>query len=116
MLLADTCLWQTQSDSLYNHYPLINGNLQPTPENLARETTLLRLDVAEFYLLYSTLWSVKLAVLIFFWRLFGDRQQSPWLKSWWWVTTGFTVATWAVCLGTIPYGYLPKPFPYILGN
>ena len=116
MLLACDITWQNQSISLYNHYPLVTGTLQPTPGNIAKDTTLLRAEVAILYLFYTSLWLVKFSVLLFFRRLFGDRQQAPCLKAWWWLTTGFTVATWAACLGTIPYRGMLKPFPYILGK
>jgi len=116
MIFATACLYQNQAINLYNNYPLVTGTLPPTPENLANETALLRSELAEFYLFYTALWSVKLSILVFFRRLFGDRQRAPWLKTWWWFITGFTVASWAACLGTIPYDCLLKPLPYVLGN
>ena len=116
MIVATASLWQNQSTALYDHYPLVTGKLESTQQNLARETTLLRAEVAEFYLFYSALWSVKLSVLLFFRRLFGDRQRAPWLKIWWWFVTGLNVATWAACIGTIPYSCLLKPLAYISGN
>lgn len=116
MLCATAALYQTQSVNLYNHYPLVTGKIPPTPVNLARERTLLKSILAEFYLWYTTLWIVKLSILLFFRRLFGERQQAPWRKAWWWFVTIVTVATWAACLGTLPYDCLLKPLPWILGK
>ena len=115
MLCATAILYQTQSVNLYNHYPLVTGKILATPEDLARERILLHSIVAQFYLWYTALWLVKLSILLFFWRLFGERQHASWLKIWWWFVTGFTIITWAACLGTLPYSCLLKPLPWILG-
>ena len=116
MLCATAILYQIQSVNLYNHYPLVTGKIPPTPVNLARERTLFKSMVAEYYLWYTTLWMVKLSILLFFRRLFGERQHAPWLKAWWWFITGVTVSTWAACLGTIPYNCKLKPLPWIFGK
>lgn len=115
MLCVAAAVYQTQSISLYNSYPLATGKIPATLANLARERTLLNSLLAEYYLFYTTLWMVKLSILLFFKRLFGERQQRPYLKAWWWIVTGVTVATWAACLGTLPYNCLLKSLPWIMG-
>lgn len=116
MLLATASLYQSQAKSLYAQYPLVTGQIESTPERLAKETTLLRVEVAEFYLLYSTLWSVKLSVLLFFRRIFNEGQSVRYLELWWYFITGFTVVSWVACLGTIPYNCLLKSLPHILSK
>ena len=81
MIFATACIYQSQATSLYKSYPLVIGKIPPTPENLANETTLLRAEVTEYYLFYTALWTVKLSLLVFFRRLFWDRQRAPFLKA-----------------------------------
>nr|ANM86707.1 hypothetical protein [Cladonia uncialis subsp. uncialis] len=50
---------------------------------MERERTLLSSTLAQYILFYTALWTVKLSILLFFRRLFGERQQAPWLKAWW---------------------------------
>ena len=116
LLLATASIYQSQKINLYNHYPLLVGEIPATPENLAKEVSLLKAEVAEFYLFYTALWMVKLSVLLFFKRIFAERRLDQWLKTWWWFVTGFTVITWAACLGTIPYSCLLNPLPWIVGK
>ncbi|CAD6580171.1 MAG: hypothetical protein ASARMPRED_009375 [Alectoria sarmentosa] len=116
MLCATATLYQTQSVNLYNQYPLLTGKIPPTQTNLARERTLLNVFVAEYYLFYTTLWMVKLSILLCFRRLFAERRRAPWLKAWWRFVTGVTVSTWAACIGTLPYSCLLKSLPWILSK
>ena len=116
MLCAAAILYQTQLVNLYNEYPLATGKIPSTLVNMARERTLLSSTLAQYFLFYTALWTVKLSILLFFRRLFGECQPAPWLKAWWWFTTTLTVCTWAVCLCTIPYRCLLKSLPWFLGK
>ena len=116
MVLGSTTLYQIEATNLYNHFPLVTGKLPTTPQNLKNEVSLLYAELAEFVLAYTTLLFVKLSILWFFRRLFMTPQQSPLLKAWWWFVTGWVLASWAACIGTIPYNCLIKPIPFILGK
>ena len=116
MLCAAAVLYQIQSVNLCNQYPLITGRIPPTLVNMARERTLLSSLLAQYFLFYTALWTVKLSILLFFRRFFGERQPAPWLKAWWWFITTLTVCTWAVCLSTLPYHCSLKSLPWVLGN
>ncbi|KAK0507608.1 hypothetical protein JMJ35_010131 [Cladonia borealis] len=94
ILCAAATLYQSQSVNLYNQYPLATGKIPPTLVNMARERTLLSSTLAQYFPFYTALWTVKLSILLFFRRLFGERQSAPWLKAWWW---------------------LSPPLPYVLG-
>ena len=116
MLCAAAILYQIQSVNLYNQYPLVTGKIPPTLVNMERERTLLSSILVQYFLFYTALWTVKLSILLFFRRLFGERQQAPWLKAWWWFITALTVCTWAVCLCTLPYHCLLKSLPWVMGK
>jgi hypothetical protein len=75
MLVATASVYQSQATNLYNHYPLVTGKLAATPEHLDNEKSLLRAEVAEFYLLYTTLLFVKLSILVSFRRVFWVRRS-----------------------------------------
>jgi hypothetical protein len=116
MVLAATTLYQIEATNLYNHFPLVTGKLPATPQNLKNEASLLYAELAEFVLGFTILLFVKLSNLWFFRRLFFTPGQSPWLKTWWWFVTGWVIASWAVCIGTIPYNCLIKPIHFIMGK
>lgn len=116
MILGSTTLYQVQATNLYNNYPLVTGKLPATPYNLKNETSLLYAELAEFVLAYTTLLVVKLSILVFFRRLFFTPHQSALFKAWWWFVTAWVVASWAACIGTIPYKCLVDPIPFILGE
>lgn len=116
MVLAATNLYQIEATNLYNHFPLVTGKLPATPQNLKNEASLLYAELAEFVLGFTILLFVKLSNLWFFRRLFFTPGQSPWLKTWWWFVTGWVLASWAVCIGTIPYNWLIKPIHFIMGK
>ena len=113
MLLASAALWQRHYVPIYNQYALVTGKILPNPENMAAESSLLRIAAAENILFLCMLWIVKISVLIFFRRLLGPGSKLQ--KNWWWCVMGFTVATWAVVVGTIPYRCLLSSIEYIFG-
>ena len=111
MLLASAALWQNQYTLLYDQYPQESGKILPTPKLLAAESSLLQTSVAEMVLFFSMLWMVKISVLIFFRRLLvhGAKVQDVW----WWCVMFFTVATWAIGVGTVPYRCFSSSLQYI---
>ncbi|KAI9878023.1 MAG: hypothetical protein M1830_002143 [Pleopsidium flavum] len=110
MLLASAVIWQSQQTPMYAQFALAAGQVIPTPEFLADEATFLHTEVATIFLFYTCLWSVKLSFLIFFHRL---GQNVSGLKVWWWCVLGFTIATWATCIGDIQYRCLLGSLEYI---
>ena len=113
MLLASAVIWQTQLDAAYTQFDLASGLAVPTPEVLEAEKTFLRFQVAILFLFYSSLWSVKLGVLIFFRRL-GQKVRGQ--KIWWWVVLAFTLATYATCIGNIQYPCLLRSLEFIFST
>lgn len=118
MFLADVSLWTNMSPRLYANYAMMQGK-GPTSEAEATAT----LDrygyfihlVAPFKILfYTSLWTVKLSMLLFFRRL-GHQIRSH--EVWWWCVLVVTVATWMVCIADIDYPCTTsKPWPWIIKN
>lgn len=81
------------------------GLVQITASNIERFEYYLRLQFAVTYVFWSALWSVKLALLTFFWRLFESVRTH--VRPFWWVMCGITVATWTISL--FLQGFACKP-------
>ncbi|MCJ1262604.1 hypothetical protein MMC22_002474 [Lobaria immixta] len=104
---------QSQLTAMYQQFALSKGTFIPTPAQLEAERTFLRSNVATVFLYYTVLWTVKLSFLVFFRRL-GQKVRGQ--KIWWWCVTGFTIATWAACIGTIGYKCLLGSLDYIFAE
>lgn len=113
MFLVSAAIWQSQQQAMYEQFILAAGTFIPTPEQLAAETKFLRSEVAITILIFTSLWIVKLSFLIFFQRL-GQKVRGQ--RIWWWCVTGFTVITWATCIGTMSFKCLLRSLHYIFGR
>ena len=113
VFFASTVIWQSQQTAMYEQFALSKGTFIPTPAQLEAERTFLRSEVATIFMYYTVLWTVKLSFLVFFRRL-GQKVRGQ--KIWWWCVTGFTIATWATCIGTIGYKCLLRSLDYIFGK
>ena len=113
MLLTSSIIWQMQQTSLYYSFKLSAGQIQATAGVLAAEKSFFHANLALLILLLSCLWSVKISVLVFFRRL---GQQVRRQKLWWWFVMGFTILTWAICIGVLQYWCLIGSADYILGE
>ena len=113
ILLASSIILQTQQGNMYSSFKLSAGQIQPTADILAAEQSLMHATLEVLILFLSCLWSVKVSILLFFYRL-GHRVRS--LKIWWWSVMGFTVLTWAICIGILPYWCLLGSADYILSE
>ena len=98
---------------MYTQYSLSTGQIEPTPQVLAAERILLQTEVATIFLFYTSLWTVKISVIVYFHRL-GQKVRGQ--KIWWWFVLGFTIATWATCIGDIQYSCLLDSLDYILSR
>lgn len=113
MFLASAVIWQSQQTAMYEQFALSTGNVIPTPEQLAAERTFLRSEVATISMYYTSLWIVKLSFLVFFRRL-GQKVRGQ--RIWWWCVTGFTIATWATCIGSMDFKCLLRSLDYVFGR
>ncbi len=113
MLLTSSIIWQTQKTPLYYSFKLSAGQMQATANVLAAEQSFFHANLAVLILFLSCVWSVKISVLLFFRRL---GQQVRGQKIWWWSVMGFTILTWAICIGVLQYWCLMGPADYILSE
>ena len=56
----------------------------------------LKYQFAALYLIWTALWTIKLAMLSFFWRLFTSVKTKA--RLFWWCMCGVTVMTWILCI------------------
>jgi len=116
MFLSDVTLWTALSPRLYENYAMLQGK-GPTDEagmarNWERYGSLIHLVAPFKILFYTSLWTVKLSLLLFFRRL-GHQIRSH--EVWWWCVLFVTFATWAVCIADIDYPCTTsKPWPWIM--
>ena len=110
MVLTTTSLWQVQAEHLYQLISVITGKLIPPPSIKEDTEHYLKAVVGVYMLFYSTLWTVKLAFLLFFRRL---SENVAGQQKLWWGVTAFTVATYIVCIGTLEYKCLTNSFEYV---
>lgn len=113
MLFASVVIFQSQQTAMYNQFVLAWGTFIPTPEELKAEETFMHTEFAIITMYYTSLWSVKLSVLVFFRRL-GQKFRGQ--KTWWWCVTSLTVATWATCIGSMPITCLVGSLDDIYGK
>lgn len=111
IFFGSVVIFQSQHFAMYNQFALAQGTLVLTPEALEAENKFMHTEVAIIVMYYTSLWIVKLSVLIFFRRL-GQNVRG---HIWWWCVTGFTVATWVTCIGTIPKCYL-RSVDYVISK
>lgn len=63
---------------------------------MERASLFLQLQFAIDIMLWTTLWSVKFALLFFFWRLFDSVQT--YMKIFWWIMCAITASTWIISI------------------
>lgn len=103
--LVLSILYQVMSPSMYSVVAAMDGLEQITASNIIRFDHYLRLQFAVTYVFWSALWSVKLALLTFFWRLFDSVRTH--VRPFWWVMCSVTISTWTISL--VLQGFACKP-------
>ena len=95
LLLIFAAFWQTRAEDLYGLIPALHGALPDA--GTARH--ILRFQKAQILtlMIYGvSLWSIKLAFLLFFRRL-GDQVQNQ--AKIWWAVLSFNTASFIVWIG-----------------
>lgn len=100
MKLVTDILWQINVPILYEYFAIVAGKKPLDVSFVNKSTTLLRTAMILNIHFYSTLWLVKLSILMFFRRL-GSKVKGQ--KIWWWCILVFTVLAWVACIADIRY-------------
>lgn len=86
---------------MYQLLAVTNGQLWPPPTNFGKDTEkFAKGSLVVFVFFYTSLLAVKVSFLLFFKRL---GQNVRWQKFLWWCVLAFTVTTYLVSIGIIPY-------------
>ena len=94
MASVSAIIWQVFAKKMFATLAVTNQNFAKNSVNYIRVTA------AVLILFHSTLWAIKISFLLFFKRLGKNVQRQ---KIMWWLIFGFTLATYFVCLGLVPY-------------
>lgn len=106
VLLATAILWQVIVPDLYELMEVTAGVRLPSVNFVANAERYVKGSLAVLFLFYVGLWTIKMSFLMFFYRL-GD--QITYYRVSWWIVTVITMASGAVCVGTIQYHCLADP-------
>lgn len=80
--------------SMYQMESVLAGLRQAKASELPTFNYNLRLQFTLTTIFWTGLWLVKLAVLVFFWRLFDSVKTRA--RLFWWVMTAITISTWLI--------------------
>lgn len=110
LALSTAIDWQIIAWKMYSYVSVTSGQLSPPRPDFEADTESYYDGSLAIMVFYSTsLWSIKIAFLLFFKRLgqnIGGGQRLLW-----WSIFGFTMATYFVLIGDIPYSCLVGPLP-----
>jgi hypothetical protein len=95
-LIVTSILYQLASPLMFELEAMTGGYEVPTPTLIDRLDMFLRLFFAITYIFYAMLWTVKLALLFFFWRLFQSVQSH--MRLFWWFMVFLVFSTWTISL------------------
>jgi len=80
----------------------------------AQATKFLKYQFAVLYLIWTALWTVKLAMLSFFWRLFTSVKTNA--GVFWWIMCGITIVTWIASLLLQAFASSPPSKSFDMGE
>lgn len=103
-LVAPTMFWLDRVNS---------GQEKPTPDLLAPSDFYLRCQFAIILLFWTTLWLVKLSILMFYKSMFN---RLPLQITFWWVVVGFVALAYIGCWVTQLLSCYPIPTYFSLGT
>ena len=113
LFLTNAIVWTVMGPRLYENYDALQGKRPYDLVALKRYGEFLHCVAPMTILFYTSLWSVKLSMLLFFRRL-GEQIRRH--QIWWRCVTFFTIATWLVCVLDIDWNCTTKPLNYIMGE
>ncbi len=99
---------------IYETFSGLRNNATVTSLPGAQFTKFLKYQFTVLYLIWTALWTVKLAMLSFFWRLFTSVQTN--VRVFWWIMCGITIATWIVSLFLQAFACSPPSKSFNMGE
>lgn len=112
--LASAIVWQVSVAHDMFELMDVTANVElPGPTFFTDAETYFKGSLAVIILFYSTLWSIKISFLIFFKRLGKNVTR---LRLLWWPTLIFTIVSYGISVGTIPFRCLVDSISYITMN
>jgi hypothetical protein len=111
LVIANAILWQVHAQQMFDLMAVSAGIQAPNADFVSRSEAYSKTSVAVIAFFYSTLWSIKMAFLLFFRRLGENVTRQKYI---WWPVCIFTVATYFACIGTIQYNCLVVPLQVIM--
>ena len=114
LTLASAIIWQSfMAHDMYEVMNVFAGLELPGPSFMSDGHAYSSATLAILILFFSTLWSIKFSFLLFFKRLGKNVRRQ---KLLWWPVAGFTLGSYMIALGIIPYRCFVKSFLYIVEN
>ena len=92
--LALSILYTVFAPLMYEIVAVAAFGAVPTPSFARHHVQYLKFSFAADAIFLTAVWTVKLAILAFFWRLLKSVRTKA--RVFWWVMSSFTVATWIV--------------------
>jgi hypothetical protein len=95
LFLANVIYFTVASPILYRHYEMLQGKRPFDLDHLARYGSFAKSVLGVMAVYHTSLWGVKLALLLFFRRLGHQIRRH---EIWWWCVTAVTILTWIASL------------------
>lgn len=114
VFFSNVVIWTKMSPFLYENYEILQGKRIPGPNVLERYGEFIHTVMAPCKpMFYTSLWSVKLSLLLFF-RKLGYQIRSH--EIWWWWVTAATVSTWLISMADGDWPCVTKPIEWIMSK
>ncbi|KAJ2999272.1 hypothetical protein NUW58_g46 [Xylaria curta] len=113
LALLSAILWHFVTPYLYAFFEVTSGLYPAGPYFVLNTEQYYTGQLIVLIFFYTGLWSVKLSFLMFFKRLGKNANTRRYL---WWAAFLATIATYAVCIGTIQYKCLARPLEEIVAH
>lgn len=104
--------WQVIASDMYQWMTLVSGHLWPPPQSIVEDSErYYKGSIVILVLLFTSIWAIKLAFLLFFKRLIRNVRTQTTI---WWCVLAVTISSYFVSVGTIQYTCLAAPLPNII--
>ena len=96
-LISMAILYSLITPNMFELDRVSTGQTSPTPGFLQRSDEFLRCQFAIICLFWTSVWAVKVSILLFYRGLFNRLR---WFRICWWIVLSVVVVTYLACWGT----------------